>query len=73
MEHFVVEGCNRLQGELLMQGSKNSALPILAATILYGGESILHNCPNLSDIDAAVKILKYLGCTVIRDNNTIII
>ncbi len=42
-------------------------------TILYGGKSVLRNCPNLSDVDAAIKILTFLGCSVVRENDTVII
>lgn len=55
-----------------MHGAKNSVLPILAATLLTG-ESVLHNCPALSDVDAACHILTYLGCTIERVQNSIII
>lgn len=73
MERLVVKGGERLRGELDVHGAKNSSLPILAATLLYGGETVLHNCPMLSDVDAAIKILLYLGCDVKRENNTLII
>ena len=55
-----------LEGSLRVQGAKNSVLPILAASILVRGESLLQNCPNLKDVDAAISILRYLGCTVSR-------
>ena len=60
MSRLEIKGGKRVLGELVVQGSKNAALPILAATVLIKGESIIHNCPNLSDIDAAIKILKHL-------------
>lgn len=73
MQKLYVKGGNRLSGEIKAQGAKNSALPILAATILNSGQSVLHNCPNLTDIDAAVGILKNLGCNIVREENTIVI
>lgn len=73
MERFLVEGGEKLRGEADVSGAKNSSLPILAATLLGGGKTILHNCPNLSDVDAAVEILTYLGCKINRNGNTLII
>lgn len=73
MERLIIKGGTRLNGNLTIQGAKNSALPILAATLLCGGKSILKNCPILSDVDAAIKILEYLGCKVERNGNTVII
>ncbi len=73
MECFVVNGGRRLSGQLRVQGSKNSALPILAATVLIKGKSIIHNCPRLSDIECTIKILKALGCKVYRDLDTIVV
>lgn len=71
MEKLVIYGGNRLTGEMSVHGSKNSALPILAATALTGCESVIHNCPRLSDVDAAIDILKSLGCKVKRENDTV--
>ncbi len=69
----MIEGLRRLKGEVNIQGSKNSVLPILAATILTDGECIIHNCPNISDVDATVQILNYLGCKITRNGGTILV
>ncbi len=58
---FKVRGGKRLCGELYVQGAKNSILPILAACVLLRGEVVLHNCPELSDVASAIKILEHLG------------
>ena len=71
MSEIIVKGKNRLEGVLPIQGSKNSSLPILAACVLVDGVSVLHNCPLLSDVDAAVRILEHLGCFVERDGHTL--
>ncbi len=71
MSAFIIGGGRRLCGSLRVQGSKNSVLPILAATYLVGGKSVIHNCPKLSDTDGTVRILKSLGCKVQRVGNTI--
>ncbi len=71
MERIVIGGGKKLCGEINVQGSKNSSLPILAATVLVKGVSVIHNCPDLSDVRAAVSILRHLGCMVKRENNTL--
>ena len=73
MSVYVVEGGRRLSGEVRLQGSKNSALPILAATLLCRGECILYNCPQLSDVEASLMILRYIGCTARREGDTLIV
>jgi len=72
MERLIIKGGNRLSGEITLQGAKNSALPILAAALL-GKKTVLHNCPNLSDVSAACDILETLGCTVMRQGTTLFI
>ncbi len=71
MNKIIVKGGNTLNGELTVQGAKNSVLPILVATLLVNGVSVIHNCPRLSDVDATIKILRYLGCVVTRENHTV--
>ena len=71
MSEYVINGCRKLNGCIDIQGAKNSALPILAATIICRGEVVIHNCPRLTDVDTSVKILRYLGCNVYRDDTTI--
>ncbi len=73
MRCFRVSGGNKINGCLQVQGAKNSALPILAATLLIKDKSIIHNCPGLSDVDAALKILIMLGCVCVRDESTVIV
>lgn len=58
---IVIDGPAELCGELKVQGAKNSTLPLLAATVLCRGQTVLHNCPHLSDVDTAVRILEHLG------------
>lgn len=73
MAKFIINGGYRLDGEVEIQGAKNSALPILAATLLTKGENVLFNCPNLSDVEASLKILRYLGCCANLSGNTAIV
>lgn len=61
MSKIAVRGGKTLRGEIKAQGSKNAALPILAATVLNDEESIVLNCPNLSDVKCALRIIDILG------------
>lgn len=73
MERYIIEGGNRLEGEIHISGSKNAALPIIAAAILNGGKSILENCPNIHDVEMMFRILKELGADVKKKGSEIII
>lgn len=69
MEKIYIHGGEPLRGDIDVHGAKNSALPILAGTLLYGGKTVLHNCPKLSDVNACCKILEHLGCKVSWEDN----
>ena len=71
MSSFIIHGGLPLAGEAVCQGSKNSSLPILAACILCSGESVLENVPALTDVDATIKILNYLGCRTRREGSAV--
>ncbi len=71
MDKIIVRGGKKLRGEIGVQGAKNSVLPILVATLLVNGISVIHNCPLLSDVDATIRILRYLGCSVTREGHTV--
>ena len=73
MEKFLIKGPCKLNGRVDVHGAKNSVLPILASTILIDGISVIHNCPRLSDVDVAIKILKHLGAKVTRENRAVIV
>ncbi|MBQ7810308.1 MAG: UDP-N-acetylglucosamine 1-carboxyvinyltransferase [Clostridia bacterium] len=73
MSKLLIDGGRILGGEAKVQGAKNSALPILAASILSKGESVFFGCPKLSDVDASVQILRYLGCKVNRSGHTLVV
>ncbi len=73
MSKLYIKGKKRLSGEVTVQGAKNSALPILAATVLCKGQSVIHNCPDLSDVNASIRILEHLGCVCKREDNTLIV
>jgi UDP-N-acetylglucosamine enolpyruvyl transferase len=64
MSKIIVTGGRRLKGEILIEGAKNSVLPILAATILNRGENVIKNCPMFKDVEVIIEILKTIGCKV---------
>ncbi|CDD52652.1 MULTISPECIES: UDP-N-acetylglucosamine 1-carboxyvinyltransferase [Ruminococcus] len=59
---LVIEGGHPLQGEIRIQGAKNSVLPLLSAVVLCDEDVVLERCPALSDVYAASRILTHLGC-----------
>ncbi len=62
MECWHIRGGRRLEGACFVQGSKNASLPILAASLICPAETELENVPRLRDVDAALRILRHLGC-----------
>ncbi len=73
MASYIIEGGRKLEGEVDISGAKNSALPIIAGTILNGGISKLYNVPNIHDTKMMFRILEELGCKVKKDKNKYII
>ena len=71
MSELRVWGGQRLYGTVDIQGAKNSVLPILAAVLLNHGPSRIENCPQLSDVAAAVRILEHLGARVHWDDSAL--
>lgn len=72
MPKLLIEGEKRLEGRLRVHGAKNSVLPILAATLL-SGDCVIHNCPRLTDVDAACNILQHLGSETRREGDSILV
>lgn len=73
MDIWRIRGGKKLSGVCFVQGSKNASLPILAASILTPAESELQNVPQLKDIDAALRILRHLGCVAEQRENEVYI
>ena len=73
MCELVVEGGVPLAGELTIQGSKNSVLPILAATLLTADTCTIENCPRLRDGDASISILRNLGCCTHWESDALVV
>lgn len=71
-ESFIIEGPASLSGEIPVYGSKNAALPLLAAALLTSEKVTLSNMPPISDIDRMVTIYEAIGVTVERPNDTVV-
>lgn len=69
MDRIVITGGKRLHGEVRVSGAKNSALPILASTILGGGQCVISNVPAVVDVLTMGKLLSILGAAVSQEGN----
>ena len=73
MDIWHIKRCLRLEGEYPVQGSKNASLPILAASIVCPAVTELEGVPCLDDVDAALRILRHLGCETRQDGHSVYI
>lgn len=64
MDKFLIEGPCKLKGKVLISGSKNATLPILAATLLFDKSVTIKNLPRVKDIDTMLSLLKSLGSKI---------
>ena len=64
MDYYKVKGGKKLSGEIAISGAKNAALPIIVASLLADGETVLKNVPNLQDIRTIIKVIECLGAKV---------
>ena len=71
MDAIQIYGGNCLKGQVKIQGSKNAALPILAAALLINGVCEIENCPMISDVYHMLRLMESLCCTIDRDGHTI--
>ncbi|MBT7548341.1 MAG: UDP-N-acetylglucosamine 1-carboxyvinyltransferase, partial [Gemmatimonadetes bacterium] len=67
-EVLFVQGGRKLEGEAVVQGSKNAALPMLAASLLATeGKTVLHRVPPVKDVLVAMEVLRRLGAKIDYD------
>jgi len=71
LERFVIEGGKKLEGKVSISGAKNSALPIIAASIVTDKKVVLHNIPDLIDVRTMIELISYLGAKVEFKKNTL--
>ncbi|MBP8179320.1 MAG: UDP-N-acetylglucosamine 1-carboxyvinyltransferase [Spirochaetes bacterium] len=70
MDFYIVKGGNKLNGTVTISGAKNAALPIIVASLLAEGTTVLHNVPNLKDIQTILQVIECLGAQYQFDTNT---
>ena len=68
MELLRIQGDRRLEGRIPISGSKNAALPVMAASLLTDQPIELRNVPNIEDIGSMARMLEHIGVTVRRDD-----
>ena len=73
MDKLIVEGGNRLQGEVAIGGAKNSALKLMAASLLAEGQTVIENVPRIADCATMAEVLEHLGAGVSREDHSIAI
>lgn len=73
MSKFIVHGGKTLTGTITVSGSKNAALPLIAATLLAEGKSVLRNVPRIKDVFAMIELIKSLGAKAILEQHTLFI
>ncbi|MGC8766733.1 MAG: UDP-N-acetylglucosamine 1-carboxyvinyltransferase [Brevinematia bacterium] len=73
MYKLVVEGGNRLFGEVSISGAKNASLPIIASSVLIEDDVVINNVPNLEDVRVMKELLEKLGKEVLFSQNTMVI
>ena len=73
MDKFVIKGPSKIKGQVSISGSKNAALPILAATLLFDEPVVIKNLPKVKDINTMLSLLKSLGSKIkfIKNNNSV--
>lgn len=73
MDKFIIDGGNILEGEINISGAKNSVLPIMAASILNKGTTVLRNVPLVHDVITMKQILEYIGAKLDFNGNILTI
>ena len=73
MEKYIIEGGNKLYGQLTAQSAKNSVLPLLAASVLTDEQVKIHNVPIINDVENMIRILGEVGCKMKRQKDTLLI
>jgi UDP-N-acetylglucosamine 1-carboxyvinyltransferase len=66
MASFIIEGRHRLSGEILPQGAKNEALQVICACLLTPGKVVIHNIPDILDVNNLIVLLKEIGVKIDR-------
>ena len=62
MDYYRIKGGKKLKGQVRISGAKNAALPVIVASLLADGETVLKNVPDLKDIRTIIKVIEYYHC-----------
>jgi UDP-N-acetylglucosamine 1-carboxyvinyltransferase len=73
LKKILIEGGNRLFGKIHISGAKNSVLPLIAATLLTDGVSVIDESPELSDVVTMCRVLEHLGARADFQNGSLVI
>lgn len=73
MTYYKVEKTDKLEGEIRIQGAKNSVLPMIAASVMVEDIVSIYNCPDISDVHDIIELLKKLGMTACYFDNMLYI
>ena len=73
MDKLIINGGNKLYGDVQISGAKNAVLPIMTATLIVPGNYKINNVPNLRDTRTMIELLKIIGANVQYSNNTLLI
>ena len=71
LRYLEIAGGTPLRGEITIQGSKNAALPILAACLVGEGPCTIQNCPEIGDVEDLLRLMEQLGCKTQREGNAV--
>lgn len=73
MSYLLVKKSDSLKGEVTISGAKNAVLPIMAASLLVDGETIIKQVPDLRDVKVMCELLEYLGAKIKKEDDVLII
>ncbi len=71
MSSYLISGGRSLSGQLHVHGSKNAALPIIAASLLHHGVTVIRGCPDILDVRYMIEILRSIGCGVLYEGDVL--
>lgn len=70
---YIINGANRLYGEIAVYGAKNCALPLLGASVLTDEDVVIHNCPYIVDVANMIDLLKAMGKNITWQGDTVVV
>lgn len=71
MAKFIIEGKQKLSGEIEVYGAKNAAIKMIAGACLFSGKTVLENVPDILDIQKIITILEFFGVRFLRNGHTL--